>query len=95
MRETCAIPDSPQVTPGPSIEQAKWGTGSYEILERVLDPLRRALADRPASGSVLARRLRLRKCDVLAGLRVLVAASEVRRLGRDGSARFVLRAPRP
>jgi hypothetical protein len=95
MRESYASPDDPEVAPGPPIEQPRPGTGSPEILERVLDPLCRALAEGPASGSVLARRLHLRKCDVLAGLRALVAAGEVRLLGRDGAARFVLREPRP
>jgi hypothetical protein len=92
MRDSYASPHGPEFAPGRAFAQARRGTGSHEILERVLDPLRRALAERPASGSALARRLRLRKHDVLAVLRALITAGEVRRLGRDPSVRLVLRS---
>jgi hypothetical protein len=93
VRETYASLDGPDVGACPPIEQARRGTGSHKSLGRVLDPLRRALAQGPASGSGLARRVHLRKRDVLAGLHTLVAAGEVRRLGRDRGTRFVLREP--
>jgi hypothetical protein len=93
MGQTHAGPNDPEVGLGPPIEQARQGTGSHESLGKVLDPLRRALAQGPASGSDLARRLHLRKRDVLAGLRTLLAAGQVRRLGRDSGVRFILRDP--
>jgi hypothetical protein len=60
--------DAPEVGPSPSSARARRATGSHGGLERVLDPLRHALAEGPASGSTLAHRLHLRQCDVLAGL---------------------------
>jgi hypothetical protein len=60
--------DAPEVGPSPSSARARRATGSHGGLESVLDPLRHALAEGPASGSTLAHRLHLRQCDVLAGL---------------------------